>query len=58
MFGNITGGGVISSKNHCNPTEYVSTERRAFVTEYVYESVTLYAVDVYYCFEKRYAYAA
>lgn len=29
MFGNITGGGVISSKNpnQCNPTPYVETVR-------------------------------
>ena len=58
MFGNLTGGGTISSKYDYNPTEYVPTERRAFVAKYVYESVTLYVVDVYYYFDKRYAYAA
>ena len=25
MFGNITGGGTISSKYDCNPTDYVPT---------------------------------
>ncbi len=27
MFGNITGGGVLSSKTDCNPTDYVPTAR-------------------------------
>ena len=31
MFGNITGGGTLSSKNHYNPTPYVETSRMAFV---------------------------
>ncbi len=30
MFGNITGGGQISSKIDCNPTPYVQTSRRDF----------------------------
>ena len=31
MFGNITGGGTLSSKKHYNPTPYVETSRMAFV---------------------------
>lgn len=31
MFGNITGGGTLSSKKHYNPTPYVKTSRMAFV---------------------------
>ena len=57
IFGNITGGGTISSKYDCNPTDYVPTKRAAFVESYSYENVTLYVVDVYY-FDKRYAFAA
>lgn len=30
MFGNITGGGTISSKYDCNPTPYVETARDSF----------------------------
>ena len=30
MFGNVTGGGTISSKTDCNPTPYVQTVRVAF----------------------------
>ena len=32
MFGNITGGGQISSKYNCNPTPYVEVVRAPFVT--------------------------
>lgn len=38
MFGNITGGGKISSKTDYNPTDYVPTVRYEFVEEFVYES--------------------
>ena len=37
MFGNITGGGTLSSKNHYNPTPYVETSRMAFVITNQYE---------------------
>ena len=47
MFGNITGGGKISSKTDCNPTPYVAVARRAFVEKFEYES-TVILVDIYY----------
>ena len=31
MFGNITGGGTLSSKTDYNPTSYVEVERTNFV---------------------------
>ena len=31
MFGNVTGGGEYSSKNHCNPTPYPITSYDDFV---------------------------
>ena len=31
MFGNITGGGILSSKTNCNPTRYVRTAYASFV---------------------------
>ncbi len=58
MFGNITGGGSISSKYDCNPTEYVPTVRLAFVESYTYESVTLCIVDIYYLDKRNFAFAA
>ena len=33
MFGNVTGGGEYSSKTNCNPTPYVPTTYRAFLTK-------------------------
>ncbi|MBE6694634.1 MAG: hypothetical protein E7589_07705 [Ruminococcaceae bacterium] len=33
MFGNITGGGTLSSKTHYSPTPYVPTAREDFYTE-------------------------
>ena len=30
IFGNITGGGLPSDKNHCNPTPYVPTAYASF----------------------------
>ncbi len=39
IFGNITGGGTISSKMHYNPTPYVATARAYFVSEY--ESISI-----------------
>ena len=47
MFGNITGGGKISSKTDYNPTPYVAVARRAFVEKFEYES-TVILVDIYY----------
>lgn len=38
IFGNITGGGKISSKTDYNPTPYVPSVRYEFVEEFVYES--------------------
>ncbi len=45
MFGNITGGGTISSKTDCNPTPYVPVARRDFVTG---EAAPTVRVVVYY----------
>lgn len=50
MFGNITGGGKISSKTEYNPTRYVETERVAFVPEY---SRNVAYVDILFL-ERRY----
>ena len=47
MFGNITGGGKISSNTNYNPTPYVAVARRAFVEKFEYES-TVILVDIYY----------
>ena len=47
MFGNITGGGTISSKYDYNPTDYVPTAYAAFVTEEVAYEV------VVFCLPKR-----
>jgi hypothetical protein len=47
MFGNITGGGKISSKTDCNPTPYVRVARRAFVESFEYAEVVV-LVDIYY----------
>ena len=60
MFGNITGGGKISSTTNYNPTPYVAVARRAFVEKFEYEQV-LVLVDVYFLsyLEKRsFAFAA
>ena len=60
MFGNITGGGKISSKTDYNPTPYVGVARCAFVEKFEYAE-TVILVDIYYldCLSKRaYAYAA
>ena len=43
MFGNITGGGTISSKYDCNPTSYVSVVR-ASLTETIAVTVVYYYV--------------
>ncbi len=45
IFGNITGGGKISSKTDCNPTPYVPVARRDFVTG---EAAPAARVVVYY----------
>ena len=55
IFGNITGGGSISSKTDYNPTSYVPTARRAFVSDgatvsYYY----VYALPTY-LLDRRYA---
>ena len=47
MFGNITGGGVLSSNSNCNPTPYVPTAYAAFVTDEADYTV------VVFCLPKR-----
>ena len=49
MFGNITGGGTISSKTHYNPTPYVETVRRSFT-----EMKTRTEIHIYYYFDRKY----
>ena len=56
MFGNITGGGTISSKTHYNPTPYVPTVRAKFVPENSVVSLCIVVVDVAFL-EKRYSVA-
>jgi hypothetical protein len=56
MFGNITGGGTISSKTHYNPTPYVPTVRAKFVPESSVVSLCIVVVDVAFL-EKRYSVA-
>ena len=56
MFGNITGGGTISSKTHYNPTPYVPTVRAKFVPEGSVVSLCIVVVDVAFL-EKRYSVA-
>lgn len=60
MFGNITGGGKISSKTDYNPTPYVRVARCAFVEKFEYAE-TVILVDIYYLdyiSKRAYAYAA
>lgn len=45
MFGNITGGGTISSKYNYNPTPYVVSVGMALPDEAVIYSVTYYCID-------------
>ena len=40
MFGNITGGGTISSKNDYNPTDYVSVSMQSFSSRTLYTAFT------------------
>ena len=49
MFGNITGGGTISSTSHYNPTPYVSTAREDFspFTSAVASSAYLFFDSIY-----------
>lgn len=54
MFGNITGGGTISSKTHYNPTPYVETARADFVDMSRVEYVCVIFVDTAFI-EKRYS---
>ena len=56
MFGNITGGGTISSKYHYNPTPYVATARAELVPMGRVESIYIIVVDTAF-FERRYAVA-
>lgn len=53
MFGNITGGGTISSKTHYNPTPYVAVARAEFVSMDEIEYVTVILVDTAFL-ERRY----
>ncbi len=46
MFGNITGGGTISSKTHYNPTPYVATARAELVPMGKVESICIIVVDI------------
>ena len=46
LFGNITGGGKLSSNSSCNPTPYVPTAYAAFVTDDAYTVVV-------FCLPKR-----
>ena len=46
IFGNVTGGGTISSKTHYNPTPYISVARRDF-------SVKNQTISVYYFFDEE-----
>ena len=45
MFGNITGGGTISSKSNYNPTPYVATARAELVPMGKVESICIIVVD-------------
>ena len=58
MFGNITGGGSISSKYDCNPTPYVEVERADFTTTNFNLSSADYSYDWlisnYYLFKDSY----
>ena len=56
MFGNITGGGTISSKYHYNPTPYVATARAEFVPTSRVESICIIVVDAAFL-ERRYSVA-
>jgi hypothetical protein len=44
MFGNVTGGGTLSSKYHYNPTPYVKVARRDF-------SIKGQNISAYYFFD-------
>ena len=58
MFGNITGGGSISSKYDYNPTPYVAVVRKnLFKGEIVTVSVTYEYIEVAFIhFDKKYYY--
>lgn len=47
MFGNITGGGKISSKTDCNPTPYVPVVRRDLVTSESAQAFVGYVILYY-----------
>ena len=54
MFGNITGGGTISSKYDYNPTPYVAVVRKNLYTG-AREGATLEYIEVaFVCFDKKY----
>ena len=50
MFGNITGGGSISSKSDYNPTDYVPTARAAF---FIVKNTKTATVDVIWYYDPR-----
>ncbi len=53
MFGNITGGGTLSSKKHYNPTDYVEVVFESFS-----KTVSVSKIDYFYQSEKRRLFAA
>ena len=54
MFGNITGGGKLSSKTNYNPTPYVVSVKYEFVPEYTYEEDTVAIYVDFFYFDRRF----
>ena len=58
MFGNITGGGTISSKYDYNPTDYVQVVRRNLFTSTSTQTASVEIVEIAFIyFDKKYYYA-
>ena len=57
MFGNITGGGTISSKYDYNPTPYVQVVRRNLYEENLSNAASVEAIEITFIyFDKKYFY--
>ncbi|MBE6548521.1 MAG: hypothetical protein E7667_06590 [Ruminococcaceae bacterium] len=56
MFGNITGGGIISDKYNCNPTPYVEVVRDDFTRPH--ESIIYLSVEIPYYIHDKYMFVA
>lgn len=56
MFGNITGGGTLSSNTNYNPTPYVSVARKDFIKVGEELNISYFNSEVIYYFKEEYIY--